>query len=556
MKRLAELPEKSIFCKTAILALFIGALFLIPVRTVAQEIFDADPELPGIQQALAPVKVDGKVLFNVRGMSSFTAEQRAAAISTRIKSAAEDQSVSVDSVKLIVEGNHLAVYAGVNFLMNVYEQDAEVEQISMRTLAHIIRQKTSEALKSYRHDRSRPVLLKKSINALVALVILTLALLLILWVLRLLNSLFQKRVKSRIDSLENKSFRLIKANQIWKIYNSVFRLLRIIIITVVVAFSLNYILGLFPWTRNVSTYLLKLLGDPFVSMGKGILHFLPDLAFLVVLYFVVRYLLKLSRLLFKGIQERGIVIKKFDPDWAMPTYRIFRTFVIIFAVIIAFPYIPGSDSTAFKGISVFIGVLLSLGSSSFISNMIAGYFMTYRGAFKMGDRIQVGDQVGFVEAQEVLVTRLRTIKNEEVIIPNSTLLNSNILNYSKKAREQGLIIHTVVGIGYETPWRMVEAMLKEAADRTEELLKEPPPYVLQLSLGDFAVNYEINAYCHDVSHLKRLYTSLHQNILDVFNENNVQIMTPAYERDPEIPKVVPKDLWNPPLSEKEKNRGQ
>jgi small-conductance mechanosensitive channel len=130
------------------------------------------------------------------------------------------------------------------------------------------------------------------------------------------------------------------------------------------------------------------------------------------------------------------------------------------------------------------------------------------------------------------------------------MLNSNILNFSKKAREQGLIIHTVVGIGYETPWRMVEAMLKEAADRTEELLKEPPPYVLQLSLGDFAINYEINAYCNDVSHLRRTYTLLHQNILDVFNENNVQIMTPAYEKDPEIPKVVPKDLWNPPLTDK------
>jgi len=550
MNRLAARHTKRAIRKATVTALILCVLLLIPARSGAQDNFDSDPELPGIQQPLAPVKVDGKVLFNVRGMSSFTAEQRAAAVSKRIKSAAADQSVSVDSVKIIAEGDHLAVYAGANFLINVYEQDAEVEQISRETLALIIKQKTSEAMKLYRHDRNRPVLIKKSINALVAFLIQALILMLILWLFRLINNVFQKRITSRIETLETQSFSLIRANQIWKIYNSVIRLLKIVIIVVFVAFSVNYILGLFPWTRNVSTYVLKLLGDPFVSMGKGILHFLPDLAFLVVLYFIVRYLLKLSRLLFKGIQEGGIVFKKFDPDWAMPTYRIFRVFVIIFAVIIAFPYIPGSDSTAFKGISVFIGVLLSLGSSSFISNLIAGYFMTYRGAFKMGDRIQVGDQVGFVEAQEVLVTRLRTIKNEEVIIPNSTMLNSNILNFSKKAREQGLIIHTVVGIGYETPWRMVEAMLKEAADRTEELLKEPPPYVLQLSLGDFAINYEINAYCNDVSHLRRTYTLLHQNILDVFNENNVQIMTPAYEKDPEIPKVVPKDLWNPPLTDK------
>jgi small-conductance mechanosensitive channel len=554
MKSLAEMYAKRMVRKAAITPLILYMLLLVPVRSGAQDNVDSDPELPGIQQPLAPVKLDGKVLFNVRGMSSFTAEQRAAVVSKRIKSASEDRSVSADSVRIITEGDHLAVYVGIDFLINVYEQDAEVEQISMETLAYVISRKTSEAMKQYRQDRSRPVLLKKSIDALVALVIQTLALLLIIWILRLINRLFQRWIKSRIDNFENKSFSLIKANQIWKIYNSIFRVLRIIIIAVFIAFSLNYILGLFPWTRNVSTYVMKLLVDPFISMGKGILHFLPDLAFLVVLYFVVRYLLKLSRLLFKGIQEGGIVIKKFDRDWAMPTYRIFRIFVIIFAVIIAFPYIPGSDSSAFKGISVFIGVLFSLGSSSFISNLIAGYSMIYRGAFKMGDYIKVGDQVGFVEAQEVLVTRMRTVKNEEVIVPNSTMLNSNIVNFSKNAREQGLIIHTVVGIGYETPWRMVDAMLREAADRTEGLLKQPPPYVLQLSLGDFAINYEINAYCDKTSNLALLYTILHQNILDVFNENNVQIMTPAYERDPEIPKVVPRDMWNPPLTQKEKKR--
>ncbi|MCK7538504.1 MAG: hypothetical protein MZV63_49875 [Marinilabiliales bacterium] len=195
--------------------------------------------------------------------------------------------------------------------MNVYEQDAEVEQISRETLAYIIKQKTTEAMKLYRLDRSRPVLIKKSINALIALIIQALALVLILWLFRLLSRVFQKRITSRIDNLETKSFSLIRANQIWKIYNSVIRLVRIIIIVVFVAFSLDYLLGLFPWTKNVSNYVLKLLGDPFVSMGKGLLHFLPDLAFLVVLYFIVRYLLKLSRLLFKGIQEGGISHQEF-----------------------------------------------------------------------------------------------------------------------------------------------------------------------------------------------------------------------------------------------------
>ena len=264
---------------------------------------------------------------------------------------------------------------------------------------------------------------------------------------------------------------------------------------------------------------------------------------LLVIYLAARYFLKLSKLLFSGLKQGGITISNFDPDWAMPTYKIFRIFVIVFAVVVAYPYIPGSGTSAFKGISVFIGVLFSLGS-----NFIAGYTITYRGAYKKGDYIQIGDQSGFVQEQEVLVTRMLSIKNEEIVIPNSVLLTSNIINYSTKAKEERLIIHTTVGIGYETPWRMVDAMLKQAVERKEGLLKQPPPFVLKTSLGDFAITYEINACCNDATKLPLLYSELHQNILDVFNENNVQIMTPAYISDPAAPKIVPKDQWDTPLA--------
>ncbi|MBL0005984.1 MAG: mechanosensitive ion channel [Saprospiraceae bacterium] len=214
---------------------------------------------------------------------------------------------------------------------------------------------------------------------------------------------------------------------------------------------------------------------------------------------------------------------------------------------------PGSSSGAFQGISVFLGVLFSLGSSSFISNVVAGYSMTYRRAFKKGDRIQVNDMNGYVEEQSLMVTRLRSVKNEEIVIPNSIMLSSSLTNFSVRAKTMGLIIHTTVGIGYETPWRQVEAMLKEAADRTEGLLKDPPPFVLQKELGDFAIVYEINAYCNDVNKMYLYYNALHQNILDLFNENNIQIMTPAYEGDPDTPKVVPKEQWNTPLAGDQKS---
>jgi small-conductance mechanosensitive channel len=217
--------------------------------------------------------------------------------------------------------------------------------------------------------------------------------------------------------------------------------------------------------------------------------------------------------------------------------------VVVFALVVAYPYIPGAESPAFRGLSIFFGILVSLGSSSTISNIIAGYTLTYRRAFKVGDRVRIDDVTGDVVEVRLLVTHLHTVKNEEVIVPNSKILSSDVVNYSSLARTRGLILHTTVGIGYETPWRQVAAMLCMAADRTTGLLKDPEPFVRQKALGDFAVTYELNAYCGSAQAMNALYSDMHRNILDVFNEYGVQIMTPAYEGDPAEPKVVPKERW-------------
>lgn len=529
-----------------LLTLVLGAF--MKNQVVAQDIQNIDPELTKNPLNSAEVKVDGRLLFYVSGISSFKAPHRAEIISKRISEAAADQAVNSDSVKLVPGTDRISIYAGEHFIVNVFDIDANAEGISRIVLAEMMQKKIAAAIDDHRHDRSQPVLIRKLIWAAGAAVLLVALVWLVFWLMRWLNVWLQNRIKSRIDTVENISYNLIRSNQLWKAINVLFKTLRVAIIVIIVAIFLQYILGLFPWTNNVAAYTLDLFLDPIIKIGRGLLGFLPSLAFLIVIFLFTRYLLKLTKLFFTGIDQGGIKLQNFDTDWAMPTYRILRVFVIAFAVIIAYPYIPGSETSAFKGVSVFLGVLFSLGSSSFISNIIAGYSMTYRGAFKKGDRIKVDDQVGFVEEQKLLVTRLRSVKNEEVVIPNSVLLNSNITNYSARAKDIGLILHTTVGIGYETPWRQVEAMLKIAAARTEGLLKDPPPYVLQQSLGDFAVNYEINAYCCDVTKMHLYYTALHQNILDIFNENNVQIMTPAYEGDPEIPKVVPKDQWNTPLA--------
>jgi small-conductance mechanosensitive channel len=214
---------------------------------------------------------------------------------------------------------------------------------------------------------------------------------------------------------------------------------------------------------------------------------------------------------------------------------------------VAYPYIPGAQSAAFQGISIFAGIVFSLGSSTAIANIVAGYMLIYRRAFKVGDMIKVGEYVGEVITRRLQVTTLRSPKNEEVIIPNSQLLNSDVLNYSSIGRQLGLILHTEVAIGYSTPWRQVEAMLIEAAQRTQGLGAEPRAFVFEKQLGEFAVTYELNVYCTNVNAMRALYAALHRNVLDVFNEHGVQIMTPAYEGDPEQPKVVaPKDWFTAP----------
>ena len=235
-------------------------------------------------------------------------------------------------------------------------------------------------------------------------------------------------------------------------------------------FWLHFVLGSFPVTRPLAARLLSLVLEPLSRLGGGLLLLLPDLAFLLVLYLVTRWIVGLVRLFFEAVAKGQVTLSNFESEWALPTYRIVRIAIVAFALVVAYPYIPGSRSAAFQSISIFLGVMFSIGSSSFIANIIAGYSMTYRRAFRLGDRIQVGDVFGDVSEIRLQVTHVRSVKNEEIVVPNSTLLNSNVVNYSALARTRGLILHTTVGIGYETPWRQVEAMLLLAAERTPGLL--------------------------------------------------------------------------------------
>jgi small-conductance mechanosensitive channel len=493
---------------------------------------------------MAPVIIDGKVLFKLRGVSAFPASIRASEVRSEIVKLAMDKSFSVEDLS-VVEGpaGTSEIHAGNAILMHVITEDARAEGIERSLLARVFLLKIKESITQYREDRSSRNLLQNTGFALGITLITAVVLWLFIKLFHRVNRWVIRRVHKNVRTLEDKSHNIINAASVWSLIASMLRAVRFLAVLIIAYLYLNTVLGLYPWTRPTAMALFNLVLDPLEQLGQGIIASIPNLIFLTLLFILVRYLIRVIRAFFDGIAGGRIKLENFEADWADPTFKILRILILAFAVVVAYPYIPGSNSMAFKGVSLFLGVIFSLGSSSFISNMIAGLTMTYRGAFKEGDRVRIGDVFGTVERVKLMVTRIRTPKNETVIVPNSNIINNNVINYSLLAREEGLILHTTVGIGYDTPWRQVEAMLKIAAERTSGLKMNPPPFVLQNALGDFAVNYQLNAYCGDAARIQNIYSELHANIQDVFNEHGVQIMSPAYENDPAQPKVVPPEDW-------------
>jgi small-conductance mechanosensitive channel len=491
----------------------------------------------------APVIIDGVELFRVSGAASYPSAQRAQAVRERILELARERRVPVDAIAIKPRDNRIDIVAGDRHIVAVVEHDAEFEGAPASSVAELRVGQIRQAIERYRFERQPDQLARSALIAFLATAGAALVLFLLLRAFRRALDWLERRYHSRVQSVTIHSFEIVRAESIWRALTGFLSGLRLLLGAALLYFYLAFTLRLFPQTRGFADELIDLIVDPLTAMGAAAVQYVPKLVFLLVLVFVVRYLLKLANLFARAVAAGRVPLRSFDPDWALPTYNIARVLIVLLAIVIAYPYLPGSGSAAFQGLSIFAGLMLSLGASSAMASLIAGYTVTYRRAFRVGDRITVGEFTGEVTEVRLLVTHLRTAKNEEIVVPNSVVLQSHIVNYSKLAKSQGLILHTTVGIGYQIPWRQVEAMLLLAAERTEGVLQNPRPFVLEKSLGDFAVTYELNVYVDGVQHLLQRYAALHRNILDVFNEHGVQIMTPAYEGDPEQPKVVPKELW-------------
>jgi small-conductance mechanosensitive channel len=535
-----------VFVLVSIAILFMGGPCALAQQTTPP------PKSQGVTVPQYPIVLGNQTLYYIRDIQDssgrhYSGQLRAKSISERIKGAAENPEIQPDAISTSAfDGPQSLILAGNELLASVVDQDVLEKGQTREQLATEYSRRISDAIEKYRQERS----LKRLIKALVFTLIATLILIAILYLLNVLyrkvNTVIQNWVSSKKVSLHIQSFELVGAERMGTLFITTTKIIRLFVLLGAFYTYINFGLSFFPQTQAFAHHLFNYILLPLKTIGTAVAAQIPNLLFLAIIFLITVYVLKLMRLFFKGMEDGTITFKGFYPEWAQPTYRILRILIIAFAAVMAFPYIPGSDSSAFKGVSIFFGVLFSLGSTSAIANIVAGYTLTYRRVFKVGDRVKIADFVGDVIVTRLQVTHLRTIKNEEIVVPNSMIVSSHVINYSSLAQQKGLILHTTVTIGYDAPWRQVHALLLMAAEKTLGLLREPPPFVLQKSLDDFYITYELNAYTDTPLAMPQIYSDLHKNIQDAFNEYGVQIMSPSYRFDPDRPKVVPKDKWYAP----------
>jgi len=457
-----------------------------------------------------------------------TAQERASNINRKIEQLYDNDFLNPDSIIVKDSESSLDITYGKTIVMSISEMDAMWYGLDIRTLSNQIRSSMQASLINAKNENQISKLLVRV--GLVLIVIFITGFM--IWLIgkgyaRLLNLIMLKK-DNWLKNLSYKDYIFLTIEQEVKTIEVLIKLFRWFTYVLLLYITLPIVFSIFPFSRHWADALFQLIWSPFKGVIRAVWDYIPNFISILVIYFVMRYFIKFVRYIFHEIESEKLKISGFHADWAMPTYSIIKFLLYAFMFVMIFPYLPGSDSNIFKGVSVFIGILFSLGSSSAIANMVAGLVITYMRPFKIGDRIKIADVSGDVVEKSLLVTRIKTIKNEIITIPNSSVLTGNTTNYTSIANENGLVIHTTVTIGYDIPWRTMHKTLIEAALKTELILQEPKPFVLQTSLDDFYVSYQINAYTHEASKQALIYSNLHQNIQDICNEKGIEILSPHY----------------------------
>ena len=494
-----------------------------------------------------PVVVEGDTLFYLytkRG--GYTPLQRAEMIDAAIMQLGKRFTLHPDSVYIESSDIVTDLMYGNKVIASFTDQDGLWEGRSREQLATDKRKIVVQKLKELKEEHSLWQLGKRILYFVLVLAGQYLLFWLTGWLFRKLKVRIQKLKDTRLKPISIQNYELLDTQRQVNLLIFLSNLLRYVIMLLQLLITIPLLFAIFPQTKGLAYQIFSYIWNPIKNILVGIVDYIPNLFAILIICFAVKYLVRLVHYLSREVEAGRLKFGGFYPDWAMPTYHIIRFLLYAFMIAMIYPYLPGAKSGVFQGISVFIGLIVSLGSSTVIGNVIAGLVITYMRPFKLGDRIQLNDTTGNVIEKTPLVTRIKTPKNEVVTIPNSFIMSSHTVNYSASAREYGLIIHSEVTIGYDVPWRQVHQLLIEAALNTPGVIDDPRPFVLETSLSDWYPVYQINAYIREADKLAQIYSDLHQNIQDRFNEAGIEIMSPHYMamRDGNE-STIPKDELRP-----------
>ena len=449
-------------------------------------------------------------------------------VEEKLKELYNDPYFVADSIKIKPAGDYLSVMYNDKTITGVSMVDALWENSSQTELAQRYANIIKNTIVKYKEQNS----LKSVLIRLAELLLVLFITFILVWAInRLFDFLKKITLNSEhrfLTSIRIRNYDFIKKPGIVKALVKILAILRIVFLLFLLITIIPLIFDIFSSTQYLSKIIVQWISEPIKNVGIAIIGYLPHLFYIVIIAVITRYVLKILRFFALEI-ERGILkIKGFHPEWAHTTYVLARMMLWVLALVIMFPHLPGSDSDAFKGISIFLGVLISLGSSSAISNAIAGIVISYMRPFQVGDWIKSGEIIGAVIEKNALVTRLKTINNEDITIPNSAILSGATMNFTSIGKEIGLALNVQVKVRYDYSDNLVEELLIEAALKTNGISPKPHPYIFQISLNELNAIYELNAYTFHPENMYFIKSDLTKNIQSTFRQANIEIFSTQY----------------------------
>ena len=479
---------------------------------------------------------EGRVEINGHEIISLTARigslvpaQRAQLINQRLERLVADTKITAQDVTAKQEtGEGWLVFGGNEILLAITDADAQAAGHTPAALAAYVVSEVRRLLEEERTARSPRGLMIGGAWAAGYTVLLALSLFGVIWLHRFAMRRLIKLRGTWVRSIRIKTLEILPASRIIAALTVLLAIWRALAVLCLLYLYIPLVLREFPRTKRHADTIFAYVLTPLRQVSGSIFDVVPNLLLIGVYVLLARYLLKVLNYIFAAIESGRLVFAGFYADWARPTYQIVRVLVIALTLAVVLPYIPGSSSAAFQGISVFFGILLSLGSTSAVANAVAGLVLTYMRPFRVGDRVEIGSSKGTVTGKTLLVTRLRTPWNIDITVPNAAVLANHIVNHSTHAAERGVVLHVEVTLGYDTPWRQVHELLLKAAEGSDGLLKEPAPFVWQVALENSYIRYQLNAYTREPEFMERIYSGLLQNLQDSFNRAGIEIMSPEY----------------------------